>query len=658
MHRLVERLGAVERGVGGRADQLAGLAALKGLRSFAGAVEATLVANLAELEKAGRSESALEAMTAAGHGSSSEAKAAGRRADTCAEHPSFHDALVDGSISTGHVDALARATSRLSDAARANLRDRASVLLDAAKAMPVDAFARECATTARECSDDDGLSDLERQRGLRSVARWVDRDSGMHITKLTLDPRTDEAMWAVINSTVRHRVAAGTPTGQSWEHIAVDTVVELVTRSNAAVNSPAPSSTPESPPAESTLFDRDEPRLAAPAGPESGSGTPPVESASTLLDPARVPELVVLCGLEALANAVAAAGVTAETAEGRPVPILELRRLACNAHILPAILDGGDVVLNLGQRQRLASPDQRLALAVMYLTCGFPGCCVPVRHTEAHHVIDFTRQLGPTDLANLLPLCSRHHHLVHEGGWRLELRADRSVRITRPDGEVHFDGTTLDRRHRPPARGGAGDGYCRARGEEMPMTSLNDRPNTALLMVDVQNDVVANAHRRDEVIANINTLVDQARASDVPVIWVQHHDDGLARDTEGWQYVPELVLAESEPLVHKRYGDSFEDTALEAELAERGIGRLIVTGAQSDACIRATLHGAFVRGYDTTLVSDAHTTEDLSEYGLPTPDKVIAHTNMYWTWQGGPGREANVVETSDVDFAASADASA
>ena len=190
------------------------------------------------------------------------------------------------------------------------------------------------------------------------------------------------------------------------------------------------------------------------------------------------------------------------------------------------------------------------------------------------------------------------------------------------------------------------------------MTSPRDRPNIALLVVDVQNAVVANAHRRDEVIANINTLVDQARASDVPVIWVQHHDDGLARDTEGWQYVPELVLAESEPLVHKRYGDSFEDTALEAELAERGIGRLIVTGAQSDACIRATLHGAFVRGYDTTLVSDAHTTEDLSEYGLPTPDKVIAHTNMYWTWQGGPGREANVVETSDVDFAASADASA
>ena len=131
------------------------------------------------------------------------------------------------------------------------------------------------------------------------------------------------------------------------------------------------------------------------------------------------------------------------------------------------------------------------------------------------------------------------------------------------------------------------------------MTSLRDRPNTALLVVDVQNDVVANAHQRDEVIANISALVDKARAEHVPVIWVQHSDDDLPSDTDGWQYVPELQRQESEPLVHKKYGDSFEDTTLESELAQRGVGRVVVTGAQTDACIRATLHGAFVRGYDT-----------------------------------------------------------
>ena len=182
------------------------------------------------------------------------------------------------------------------------------------------------------------------------------------------------------------------------------------------------------------------------------------------------------------------------------------------------------------------------------------------------------------------------------------------------------------------------------------MTSPFDRHNTALLVVDVQNNVVANAHHRDEVIANINTLVDKARAQQVPVIWVQHADDDLPQGSDGWQYVPELQRLESEPLVHKQYGASFEDTTLESELAQRGIGRLVVTGAQTDACIRATLHGAFTRGYDTLLVSDAHTTEDLSEYGLPPADKVIAHTNMYWTWQAGPGRTASVVETSGVNF--------
>lgn len=184
------------------------------------------------------------------------------------------------------------------------------------------------------------------------------------------------------------------------------------------------------------------------------------------------------------------------------------------------------------------------------------------------------------------------------------------------------------------------------------MTSLPDRPNTALVVVDVQNDVVANAHNRDEVIANISTLVDKARAQRVPVIWVQHKSGDLPQGSDGWQYVPELQRLGTEPLVHKEYGDSFEDTILESELERKGVGRLVVTGAQTDACIRATLHGAFVRGYDTVLVGDAHTTEDYSDYGLPPADKVIAHTNMYWTWQAAPGRSASVVETAAVDFGA------
>jgi nicotinamidase-related amidase len=185
------------------------------------------------------------------------------------------------------------------------------------------------------------------------------------------------------------------------------------------------------------------------------------------------------------------------------------------------------------------------------------------------------------------------------------------------------------------------------------MTILPDRPNTALLVIDVQNGVMANAYGRDRVIENINALVDRARAEDVPVVWVQHSDDELRSGSESWEYVPELRRRESEPLVHKNYGDSFEGTELEALLAERGVGRVVVTGAQTDACIRSTLHGAFVRGYDATLVGDAHTTEDLTAYGAPPPDQVIAHTNLYWQWQRAPGRHGVTVDTADVSFDAS-----
>lgn len=176
------------------------------------------------------------------------------------------------------------------------------------------------------------------------------------------------------------------------------------------------------------------------------------------------------------------------------------------------------------------------------------------------------------------------------------------------------------------------------------------RPHTALLVIDVQNGVVAHAFERDRVVANVRTLVEKARAQRASVIWVQHASAELPRGSEVWQYVPELVRREEEPLVPKEYGDSFEGTELESVLAERRVGHVVVAGAQTDACIRSTIHGAFVRGYDVTLVGDAHTTEDLSPYGAPAPALVIAHTNLYWGEQRAPGRRAAVVATAKVDF--------
>jgi nicotinamidase-related amidase len=183
------------------------------------------------------------------------------------------------------------------------------------------------------------------------------------------------------------------------------------------------------------------------------------------------------------------------------------------------------------------------------------------------------------------------------------------------------------------------------------MSTLENRPNTALLVVDVQNGVVEGTPKRDAVVANVGSLVEKARRERVPIVWVQHFDEGLAKGSDEWRIVPELDPDEAEPLVEKSYGDSFEETTLESVLSGLGVGRLVVVGAQTDACIRSTLHGALARGYDATLVSDAHTTEDQTAWGAPPPAQVIAHTNLYWSYQTAPGRTAGTVETKDVDFA-------
>ncbi|WP_285114073.1 isochorismatase family protein [Leifsonia sp. fls2-241-R2A-40a] len=182
------------------------------------------------------------------------------------------------------------------------------------------------------------------------------------------------------------------------------------------------------------------------------------------------------------------------------------------------------------------------------------------------------------------------------------------------------------------------------------MTTLEGRAGTALLVIDVQNGVIGGAHRRDEVVAAIRSLVDRARDEDVPVVWIQHSDENLTPGSEEWEYVPELTRSDTEALVPKSYADAFEDSTLESVLADAGVGRIVVTGSQTDECIRSTIHGGVVRGYDVTLVGDAHTTEDLTEWGAPPPDLVIAHTNLYWSNHRAPGRTAEVVDAAEVAF--------
>jgi nicotinamidase-related amidase len=180
------------------------------------------------------------------------------------------------------------------------------------------------------------------------------------------------------------------------------------------------------------------------------------------------------------------------------------------------------------------------------------------------------------------------------------------------------------------------------------MTTLKNRPHSALLVIDVQNGVVAEAVGRDRVVAAVDRLIERARSQRVPVVWVQHSDDGLERGSDGWRIVDELTRADTEPLVEKNHGDAFEGTTLEGVLDSLGVGRLVVTGASSDQCVRSTIHGAFARGYDVTLVGDAHTTSDLTQWGAPPPEQVIAHTNLYWSYQSAPGKTAAVEDADTV----------
>ncbi|HEX5016626.1 MAG TPA: isochorismatase family protein [Actinomycetes bacterium] len=182
------------------------------------------------------------------------------------------------------------------------------------------------------------------------------------------------------------------------------------------------------------------------------------------------------------------------------------------------------------------------------------------------------------------------------------------------------------------------------------MSTLAGRTQTALTVIDAQNQVLAGTYDRDRVVKNIGTLVERARAEGVPVVWVQDSGDNLPRGSTGWELIPELRPDESEPVVHKLYADAFEETDLENVLAAQNIGKLLICGAQTDECIRSTLHGAIVRGYDAILVSDAHTTEDAREWGAPPPEKVIDHTNLYWQSHRAPGREAGIVATESVAF--------
>jgi nicotinamidase-related amidase len=184
------------------------------------------------------------------------------------------------------------------------------------------------------------------------------------------------------------------------------------------------------------------------------------------------------------------------------------------------------------------------------------------------------------------------------------------------------------------------------------MATVRTGARAALVVVDVQVGVMAQAWQAERVIGNVARVVARAREQGVPVLWVQHQSHELPEGSAAWQWVPALQPAAGEPRIPKRFNSAFEDTPFEAELARLGVSHLVLAGAATNWCIRATAYGALDRGYDVTLVSDAHSTEalDLGDGRVIDPAQVVAELNVAMTWLEYPGRQPGTAPAEQVNF--------
>ncbi len=185
------------------------------------------------------------------------------------------------------------------------------------------------------------------------------------------------------------------------------------------------------------------------------------------------------------------------------------------------------------------------------------------------------------------------------------------------------------------------------------MATIREGNKSVLLIVDAQAGVVRKAWNETEVVANIALAVDRARQQGAPVLWVQNYSEELVTGSPEWQWADGLTPADGEPLFPKQFNSAFEQTGLEETLAQLGATHIVLAGAATNWCIRATAYAALDRGYDLTLLQDAHTSGDLElENGVKIDTTaLIAELNNAMTRVGYPGRSNSTVAAADVAFA-------
>ena len=379
----------------------------KQVRGWLDRFDADLATQLNKLQERGEGAPTADVLSRNQGISAAEARRRERHAKALDDAPSFGDALATGTVTAEHADALANATTKLDDAVKGTFFDHEESLLDEASRLTPEKFGRHCRGLVDRITKDQGIERAERQRRQTTLSRSIDPVTGMFRLRGEFDPELGTKIWTALDAEIGALVADGGDRTADRNHVAAVALGNLVAGGHQAAR--------------------------------------PTQA-----------EISVVIDLPTLQDGLHEAGVC-ETSDGVPIAPETARRLACEAKIIPIVLGGNGCALDVGRDRRHANRAQRRALRAMYRTCAFDSCDVVFDRCEIHHLIEWELG-GLTDLANLLPLCSRHHHVVHEGSWRLTLAADRTLTIMGPDGAVFAVcdpdvAETTGRRGRPPDAG-------------------------------------------------------------------------------------------------------------------------------------------------------------------------------------------------------------
>ncbi|MBA3801657.1 MAG: DUF222 domain-containing protein [Acidimicrobiia bacterium] len=360
--------------------------------------DAALAARARALTVAGAVKDATSVLDPEGRRPMGDVTAATRRAEALSDAPVLQGAFDDGQLPAAHLDLVARARRQLTGTRRRAFEAAHERLVAAARRQSLADFRRTLASVIDEIDAAHGAGDVERLRRQRSLRRWWDRD-GLRHWHLAVDPeagaRLDGALDAQIEALFhRDRDANGGEVRRSSEQLACDALGDLVAGGHAAKR------------------------------------------------PGRA-EIIVHVDHDTLRDGLHSRSIHHDN-NGQPLTPAAIRRLACDAGIIPVLLGGDTIPLDVGRESRTATPDQRRALAAVYDDCAITGCGVPYAHCQVHHTVEWNDH-GFTDLEVLVPICGKHHHLVHDHHWRMSLDPHRVLRLYRPDG-------TLDSIHHPVGR--------------------------------------------------------------------------------------------------------------------------------------------------------------------------------------------------------------